>query len=490
MSFFSYAGIPLESVRTENFSKRHIHSQDGTTYLYTENDLTVAGWYNPAVTSFTGAGGEEVPVKAAGSFPATTEAAIKHQLSQPRQALIYRDGVPGRTILVSPVPGYPCDCKNGPHVDSVSVREVHGHRSWLVVMRVLTYTNECKRNLTSGDRNPILFHRWTRHQTWDNDFLSTVTTAGEVIFRTDELEKQGKFPDQYRPDLVPVLLNNFKRESVSVVVDMGGTELSYTVTDQERHFNVPGATRIEAFQTSWFAQAGEMQVAVDQVFGFAGNFLGQIINGNAIGAAGAAIGGLPNAAIQLARATMPKFYNSVICRVWGDRGMSRNQLRVIAVGTIINRIGLPTAWVAQDWLMTDDLTGKYVECTATFRSGPEQMLFGPGGAAAQQIIGNIPVALQLWAANGPGGGVAQLVSKFGSETISIQPNEHLPVAVNPGGVQTVLSQAAGVKNKTLDAKGARGSWLGTLIAQEMALPCEVPQAPPDGNKPVIDVRVY
>src|SRR5678816_676709 len=282
MSVVVYRGISLEIVNTREHRREIVNSPDGTTYLWTKWTFDFDCRYHIRATSYT-----EFPVAGSplgavaaipGRSPFQTDTVLRKYLSQHRGVLRVDTG--GGRLLTSPATGFGLDANNGPIVEACNVERVLGDKQFLVRLRITTCINECDRNVTASANpdytniNPVVSHRWSRREDVDQDHYSTIVTEGEVIFRSDWLNRLGTFPDAYRRDFAHPIPNNYQRDTISVEPTSGGNGAKYIVVDKEKPFNFGDqcpATRIEAYQTAFCSVQGAVDTMLamipDQVAG-------------------------------------------------------------------------------------------------------------------------------------------------------------------------------------------------------------------------------
>lgn len=294
MSTIIYNNIGL--LRCELLSLDREPIWHGTDYQYTVFRLHVRGIYNPNVNAYNFAVGRSVyqapanvlndptaavpnlvavsgaarlnliaaagvngvvaPVGPAqmtqGTFGPVTDLAIRHQMMQARGWLFYAVGA--TPIIVSPSANQDgseawTDAHNGPIPLSCAVKQISGTRSFLVDFAVETYINEAA--LFASTASVLLSHRWTRTETIDQDFYSTITTAGVARFRTDRLLFTGAVPDDFRFFLFHPVPPRCQRIDWNIEVSEDNSAIAYRLVDRLTYLRiaVPGITRIEAFQT-------------------------------------------------------------------------------------------------------------------------------------------------------------------------------------------------------------------------------------------------
>lgn len=380
-----YGAIQLEMTYCD-LARRPILSSDGTTYLYTEYVFDVLAIYNPAATSYAEAGQNDWAPNRANRFAGETDVAIRDYLAQPQRVLTVKHGDnagQNQIFLQSPIQNpkrQPTDAKNGPVCEVMSVKEHHGTKTWIMHLRFKTWVNEC-----TDSASPILSHRFVKTVDVDEDYFTTIITSGEVVFNVGRLWAANQSPDFYRSQFFAAPPGNFKREKINVEVSSDNTTAKYTVIDREMAFNLgtnSPATRVEAYLTTGYsqgslAQAGAaaagaaLRIAAEA--GFSTNF-DPIHDGGILVGVGAR---LASAAGEIVSANLPKYYATIVVRAWGSSTSRRLDLLNLAVGIAYAKIGTPNFVLranTSDFVVLQELTGKYVEFTMTLRWSDEVML--------------------------------------------------------------------------------------------------------------------
>ena len=135
----------------------------GADYLYTKFSFDIDAVYNPGKATSYEFGDGGMPCAARGSLPVATDAAIRHQLMQPRQQLIY--AVNDTILLESPYPGFSTDAFIGPmpiscHIPRSSAPRLFCDPSY----KIESWVNECQDPDEASD-DPILSFLATRSTT-------------------------------------------------------------------------------------------------------------------------------------------------------------------------------------------------------------------------------------------------------------------------------------------------------------------------------------
>lgn len=460
MSVLVYNGVYLDMVDTQGISRQAIYSDDGTTYHWTLWTFDIIAVINQDATSYSAAG-----VAAAAQSPVATDTGIRHKLMQPQKQLYYRVG--DENLLQCPANGYETDADNGPTPISFDILEIQGISTFLVRYRIECRVNEC----TGGSRPIILSHRWQTRLEIDQDHFSTRIVQGVAVFRGDEVRSQNVNVDQFRRDLFHPIGQNMQRENVVVDVLSGGNAVQYSFVDREKAFNLgvnSVATRVEMFQSGGVYQPdvaatttshiiGELQRGVDRNL--------QAAAGSTTPQGGAFVAvGLANAvfasAVSLAKSILPRYFAHIVVRAWGNRNSKKSDLRRLAIGTALSKVGGPSLLYATEAVLTEESTGKYVtfEITHRYFSQIQQLALLVSG----RNTANVGQFLTSFVAPGLDPVFAlftqseDLFNSFGGSTAT-QVDVGNPAFPN--------------------SSNSRGTWLGGAVAQALQEPCAVPDAP-------------
>lgn len=194
--------------------------------------------------------------------PLTTFAAIRHRLTTPRGQLWVFDGFGdvGAALIVSPLPGFLTDCRNGPNPIRCTFQDTVGTHAlpyggfarvhWICE----TFINE---NVENGINNPrtLLSNRFSMTHTLDEDSYLTITVRGKALFRTDWEYRFREQPDLYRPILFLPIPLGFVRSNIQVdgLPDTTGITYSYTDSQQRAHFAAGPYAKASSIHTSYSA---------------------------------------------------------------------------------------------------------------------------------------------------------------------------------------------------------------------------------------------
>lgn len=238
MSVFSYNSISLQLIKTNSVERIVRLSDDRTEYMWTDFIIDITCIYNPAATSYAQDGTQQ-----AGILPMVTDTAIRSILMQPRQALLYQEG--GITILeINPniEGGNSIECDNGPLPQSVNISKIGSSRIFWINYVIKTSIYECP---SGSPISQIASSRYSRTESIDEDFISTLTTSGITYFRSSVLNSLNTNADFYRSYIIPQTFLGYKRTNVTFSLDSNGTVCRWSTTDVEQKqelgaFGTPG----------------------------------------------------------------------------------------------------------------------------------------------------------------------------------------------------------------------------------------------------------
>jgi hypothetical protein len=408
---------------------------DGPTYLYTKHRLRISGIYNPFAVSYLAPVGFAPPVATTGQKAPQTDAAIRHQLAQPQQALTYavgNSGVAGGTFALLSSTGV--DAANGPFPT------------------VETYINEAALYVTKP--TVLLSQRWKMSHHINPDALCTRRITGHAAFRSDRLLSLVAKPDDYRGFCFHPIPTTFKRISIDAEVDEDNLAFDYTIVDQEQMLSitVPGLSRIEGHYTQRQTAPGTEQQAWQSIQ-TTSNILGKAFElvglGNKTKIADVK-GGIDTLVAEGGNAIkfIPRRYHDLSITCYGPHGSTWTSLETIARSVISKRIttfqfgtGTSNFTVNHQYSMSE----MAVTVSCTLESGPAASAFLAGGL------------------NAFGGG---LVSSF--PVFSFGPPDEL------AGVATIGQSAV---TQVLAPDNARGTYLGSIVAAALQAPNATPPQP-------------
>lgn len=478
----SYRGISMDIVHARQIAREAVFSEDRTTYLYTRWAFDVDCVWNPGDVAWVAGG------PAAGTSPTITDAAVRHLLMQPRGELIFTVGTGGaaETLLRCPAPPATIDLENGPRVEACTVQAIHGSKTFAISLRITCAINECP---SQGETVVLLSHRWRRYASIDQDYYTTITTEGEAVFRADELVRLGRFPAEYRADLLHNVPTNFKRQTQDVMPSEDGTRLRYRTVDRELPYSLGStspATRVEAYVTIGHGAPSMISALLDEALD-APTTLASVFSTELFTLAPT----MARRAAALIRRTTPKYNQHILIRLWGDKQSSRLRLTALGLAIMLNHVAPGGMMLSYDIAITHDIAGRFVEVTHNRHSGMEAAL-----ATAPVVAG---------AANFHDHASATL--PFGIGLGGIARNSGTAIAAswfrNFGDPNFVVADTAGATDPRLgwatnaEMPGPSGSpppgygtFLGHLANQTLSAACTIPPRPQSSSVVDRTFRLY
>ena len=220
-----------------------------------------------------------------------------------------------------------CDPDFGPKPLNCRCVEIIGDKSVVVQWRCEFWV--------LGNSNICLSNRWTVSHSISKSGMTTRTQHGRAVIRADAIT-QGLVnnADDFRAALILPQENNFRRNSVNVVVSADGGEIMYTVTDKETSLAL--GTGSPAFKIEGYSTSGYDTKIKDfkQLFKE-----GATLVTNALKLDAAAI------ISQVADAAVPTAKGRALCRVIGGRTTSRTVLAQMALNVCMDRALNPATLV-------------------------------------------------------------------------------------------------------------------------------------------------
>jgi hypothetical protein len=455
-----YGPVDLAVEHTSEVSIRAVYDSSGLDYLYDEITVGVVCVFNPAAVAT-----KSIPPFAAADRLGVTVNNLKHTLLIPRQQLQLTLGTDrtftapldhplrdaqGHPVLdgqgnqvVGPLP---CDPGGGPFPEECRIMEVIGDKTAVVLYRIRFHTLDCTGNF-------VLSNRWRVSSDTDGvSYLTTRVIEGRAVLRADFALGQSPtvLIDQFRAAFVLSPPPGFIRKRVHVTATEDGRELVYQVIDREQRLNL--GTKSPAVRVEGYATAGvDVPIGKAQALGTyalraqaaaAGNrFLRGVIAG-----AWESLAGHVGQLIPTPKA-------NCIVRVTGKAGVNYADLVKLAVQIALDRFAnyqlnntlfVVSAYITQ---ALDNEQAPYVELRMEF------------------LVTGFNV---LTAILDP---VANAVNFMNFKAEVEGPNNSL------GG--NALRLSGGHGNPPLPASNqTRGTWIGFLVSQALAVPCSVPAAPP------------
>lgn len=483
-----YRDIELKVVKTRQCQKRHLKDPSNTDYTMTEWTFDVDCIYNPEATSVKHNYELNTVDQNPGHHPFETDDALQRYLSAPRGKLVVYGlgagtGPVNQILVMSPISGMECDVMGGPFVEYCGVTKVHGLKTWLVSIRIVTYVNTCLISTLQSamERKVLLSHRWKQYHDINEDHFATIINEGTAIFRMDALRKMSRHPDQYRGALVQAVPPGFKREQIHVTVNEPGNIVRYRTVDVQQPYNVSSGqpcTRIEALHTWSYSKMSPLSAVVGEIPSIAQNFI-NYNTGSAQAAAGAvardpsmvASGynqqvnsavGLGNNVLNISTGFVQGTVENVYVRVYGNKQQRRAGFFFIAASITAGRLSTPIVKTVE-MVVKQHLTAKVLEMSTTVRAGLE----------------NAPQAIAETGFEGIAGLFTGGVANPTPDAVRfLAPRISLPESIG-----------AIITNDPIDAlpsipmRDGRGTWLGSMVYQSLSQnPCDVPRRNPTSNE--------
>jgi hypothetical protein len=235
MSQCSYNGLEFGLVKTNSIVRETRLSDDRTEYMWTDWIIDISTVYSPSpfATSYPDS-----------SLPEITDSNIRFLLMQPRQPLVYSEG--GETILNVTGPNYGngvVDCENGPTPLSCTVTRIASSRLFFVRFIIKASILECPVGTTPL---AVASSRYSRIETIDKQYRSTITMIGQAKFRSNVLVEIGQNSDAFRGYIIPGVMRGFKRNLIRVVIDSNGLGMQWSTVDEEQFIDLGSANAVDA----------------------------------------------------------------------------------------------------------------------------------------------------------------------------------------------------------------------------------------------------
>ncbi|HWG47706.1 MAG TPA: hypothetical protein VN688_33385 [Gemmataceae bacterium] len=494
MATLIYNGVRLNIVSTEYISFKQVPTEDGVDAIYTEFEIAVTAWFNPAATASAGPGKQARE----GGFPANLTDApnpgqpgdqlgdslvnLRQMLSPNRRQLTYLVG--GKVVVSSP-PGAVLnpggenpavaagvDARYGPIVKGLKVTKIAGDKSARVYFHVVTWLQDFVPDKSTATRI-VLANRYTTSSSMDEDYWSVRHVQGQMQVDANQLQFSGLLtPDAFRQAAFLPIPPGFKRDGVEVTVSSDNTTLDYSFVDTETKLALglrSMATRIEGNCTAGsespianlraVAKGARASANMGMAWGMA------LLD--PLGLVGPGIKGLFDATGAAMDSILPQLKANGIVRIWGQRDARKEDLMKLGVNILFDRfapmnggvLGIgnkPPRFVSL--YCTQDLSERFIEVRAEF--------FAPIGVVGWSLVNppnqNIPKMMSL-ETNIVGGAEAGTENTLKGDGTG---NSPMP----PGG------------------GGTRGNWLGAMVAALLSQPGTLPQLPAAAN--VVDQPAF
>lgn len=228
MSQFIYNSISLGLIKTNSVDRQIRLSDDNTEYMWTDFtiDLTCVYSPSPLATSYP----------AVGDLPVETDNYVRFLLMQPRRPLYYAEGgAPILDIPANQANGDAIDCENGPIPQACSVVRIASSRLFYVRFVIKASILECPPNSFAS---AIASNRYSRSESIDTQYRSTLVTSGVAKFRSNVLAAIGQTADDFRGYVIPPPIAGYQRKAVNIGLSPSGISFEYTTVDVEQFIDL------------------------------------------------------------------------------------------------------------------------------------------------------------------------------------------------------------------------------------------------------------
>jgi hypothetical protein len=431
--------VTFDVVRTLHCERSMIRDE-AKNYLWHHWDVLVEVNYQPALAAYA-IRGQGVPVQVAydpvahtGQMPGDTDLAILTRLFQPRGLL--RLTAAGVVILETPTlignGRMPCDCTGGPFIEVVGVPLMVGLRHWVVTLHIKADVRDYVSDNT--DKNCVLSNLWVGTEDVDFRRRSIRRFAGRAILRADVMRMHQNTPGGINANLFRDLYvfpcpDHYQRQNVHVQLSEDGTILDWSFEDAMRGYDLGAGSPIldiECFRTGYITAGSPLKGTVDAArstgLGIIGDLLSPIAN---VGR----ILNTPGRAFVNTVENLPKAYINCRCDLTGDRNADLGKLSAIALGVVMNQIGLNVAALltgVYEIIFRQDLADNvYTSAEFTVRWTDDVLFAGAAAMAAGGGAGALPGALSVLQ-----NGSAQIVRNFTTDQKTLKV---AALGINTGG---------------------------------------------------------
>ncbi len=233
---YTYNGVTIQYCKTVQFQAEEERDPTNSDTLWTKYTIKVKGFVSNESTTFR-------------FDTAQTMRDLRGKLQTPRKELDYRVGNVALVQVLATGGNTPLDCRIGPEPLPTVVTEVTSGVFWVetgVVARV------CESDYVEGcTENPVVSLRWTQTESFDENWVSELTTSGKLIVRSDLRQ----LADNFRTLCTPTILPNYQRMSAKYTLSPDGLQLDFNFIDKEKD-------RLPPFPAT--KAAGKFTVTVDQ----------------------------------------------------------------------------------------------------------------------------------------------------------------------------------------------------------------------------------
>jgi hypothetical protein len=230
MSQLIYNGIPLQFTRTNSFQRIVRMSDDKTEYMWTDFIIDINFIYAPSATSY--------PTQ--GLMPEVSDVNLRFLLMQPRQPLYYAEGgIPILSIPSNLDNGGAIDAENGPIPMECTIPRIAGASLLFGRFVIKTSLRECP---DGSIISAVASSRYSRSESLDGQFRSTIITNGRAYFRSDVLAALAINSDAFRGYLVPSPFLYYRRKQMFVNLESSGIVMEFTAIDEEQFVDLGDGT--------------------------------------------------------------------------------------------------------------------------------------------------------------------------------------------------------------------------------------------------------
>lgn len=405
MEKIAYREAVFNVVRTLSYERTPVKDAAGN-YLWTNHNILVEVHWHPTQVSYKKDPAGLVPVAEAGKMPGETDLALLTRILQPRGRLVVTAG--GRAILDTPdffkgsTTRMSTDATGGPRVELASVPMMIGQKHWVCTLRFTADVRD-QVYLLDNFQNAIVSNLWVATEDVDFQRRSVRRFAGRAILRADVMRMGTVNANTFRDLYLFPCPDHYQRQNVQVQLSEDGTVCDWSFEDAMRGYDL-GATSpivdIECYRTAHVRAGSPMRALTDTTRATARD----IANFDFFGAGMNALGRVFDNTIN----NLPKSWMQVRCDLTGDRNADLGKLTGIALGVVMNQVGLNIAQlmtgVAELTFIQDVADKVYTSVDLTVEWTDDVTLFAGAGLALAGHPGFVDVVLNS--------GSAQTIRQF------------------------------------------------------------------------------
>ncbi len=218
MALFIYNGVTISYCRTIHFEMIEERDPSGVDQVWTRYSIRVRGLLN-FISEGTGMAAWTAPVPTGAALNSQIPPlglAIKAALERPRMACHFEDN--GQVIV--DVPAGSIDARYGPDPQPVIITQVLNSGFYLVECGFDARVVDCPDNCAPS--NPIVSLRWTQSEEFNKRGLSTLSTSGRLIVRSD----MRLAADRYRKLCTPLPAIDYQRTRSKYTLSPAGDRVA------------------------------------------------------------------------------------------------------------------------------------------------------------------------------------------------------------------------------------------------------------------------